>query len=120
MRDTMQRAVPELEDRLRALGIDAEITLDPNPYACLDPAQPIAMCIGLGWSPDYPSADQYLGAFFASDGRSRRPARRHAKELRHWGYDVTEVPSVDGQVERCRRRSGPTRHRAGRGSTNTC
>lgn len=107
MRDTMQRAAPELENRLRDLGIDAEITLDPNPYACVDPEQPIAMCIGLGWSPDYPSADQYLGSFFASDGQlATTRLGATPKELRRWGYDVIEVPSVDGQVERCRKEIG--------------
>jgi peptide/nickel transport system substrate-binding protein len=107
MRDTMRRAVPELQDRLRALGVDAQITLDPSPYACLDPEQKIGMCIGMGWSPDYPSADQYLGSFFASDGQL--PMTRLGatpQELRRWGYDVTEVPSVDAQVERCRQEIG--------------
>ena len=52
MSDTLQPTAPEFEDRLRDLGIDAEITIDPDPYACLDPLQPIAMCIGMGWSPD--------------------------------------------------------------------
>ena len=65
------------------------------------------MCIGLGWSPDYPSADQYLGSFFASDGQlAATRLGATPKELRRWGYDVTEVPSVDGQVERCRQEIG--------------
>ena len=107
MRDTMQRALPELKDRLRTLGIEAEITIDANPYACLDPEERIGMCIGLGWAPDYPSADNYLGAFFASDGQL--PTTRMGatpKQLRGWGYDLTEVPTVDGQVERCRQEIG--------------
>ena len=103
MRDSMRPAAQGLEDRLRALGIDAEITLDSNPYTCLDPAQHVAMCIGMGWSPDYPSADQYVGSFFASDGQlAMTRLGATPKELRGWGYDVTEVPSVDAQVERCR------------------
>jgi peptide/nickel transport system substrate-binding protein len=107
MRDTMRRAVPELEDRLRALGIDAQITLDPSPYACVDPEQQVAMCIGMGWGPDYPSADQYLGAFFASDGQlATTRLGATPQELRRWGYEVTDVPSVDGQVERCRQEIG--------------
>jgi hypothetical protein len=65
------------------------------------------MCIGLGWSPDYPSADQYMGSFFASDGQvAATRLGASPPELRRWGYDVTEVPSVDGQVERCRKEIG--------------
>jgi ABC-type transport system substrate-binding protein len=107
MRDTLQRAAPELEDRLRALGLEAEIMLDPNPYRCLNPEEQVAMCIGMGWSPDYPSADQYLGTFFASEGQLAATRLGAApQDLRRWGYDVAEVPSIDGQVERCRREIG--------------
>ncbi len=107
IRDTLQRTAPELEDRLRTLGLDVEITVDPNPYRCLDPEAELGMCIGLGWSPDYPSADQYIGSFFASDGQlAATRMGASPQELRRWGYDVTEVPSVDGQVERCRQEIG--------------
>jgi peptide/nickel transport system substrate-binding protein len=107
LRDTLQRALPELKDRLRALGIDAEITVDANPFVCVDPVQPIGMCIGLGWAPDYPSADNYIGAFFASDGQlAATRLGATPKQLRGWGYDVTDVPTVDGQVERCRQEIG--------------
>jgi peptide/nickel transport system substrate-binding protein len=107
IRDTLQRTAPELADRLRTLGLDVDITVDPNPYQCLDPEAEIGMCIGLGWAPDYPSADQYLGSFFASDGQiAATRLGASPQELRRWGYDVTEVPSVDGQVERCRREIG--------------
>lgn len=107
IRDSMRRAVPELEDRLRALGLQAKITLDPAPYGCLYPEQHVAMCIGLGWSPDYPSADQYLGAFFASDGQlASTRLGATPQDLRRWGYQVTDVPSVDGQVVRCRQEIG--------------
>ena len=107
IRDYMRPVVPELQDRLRTLGIDVDIQLDPNPYACLDPTAEVAMCVGMGWSPDYPSADQYLGAFFASDG-ALATTRLGAtpQDLRRWGYDVTAVPSVDAQIERCRREIG--------------
>ena len=107
MRDTLERTAPEFEDRLRELGIDAQISIEPNPFGCVDPQQPIAMCIGLGWGPDYPSADQYLGSFFASDGQlAATRLGATPKDLRRWGYDVTEVPSVDGQIDRCRREIG--------------
>ena len=107
LRDTMRPAVSELRDRLRDLGIDAEIAVDPDPYQCLDPERLIGMCIGMGWSPDYPSADQYIGSFFASDGQlAMTKLGASPQELRRWGYDVTDVPSVDGQVERCRQEIG--------------
>jgi peptide/nickel transport system substrate-binding protein len=107
MRDYMRPAVPGLQERLRMLGIDADIILDPSPYTCIDPTSDVAMCIGLGWSPDYPSADQYLGAFFASDGQlAATRLGATPQDLRGWGYDITDVPSVDAQIERCRSEIG--------------
>jgi peptide/nickel transport system substrate-binding protein len=107
IRDTLRSVVPAFEDRLRALGIVADVTLSPSPYDCVDYEQHVAMCIGMAWSPDYPSADQYLGAFFASDGQlATTTLGATPKRLRSWGYDVTKVPSVDDQVERCRKEIG--------------
>ena len=65
------------------------------------------MCIGMGWQPDFPSAAQYLGAFFASDGAlSMTRLGATPSELREWGYDVTHVPSLDDQIERCEQELG--------------
>ncbi len=104
--EAMAAAIPGLERSLRRLGIDADVSAG-NPYDCLDPEAHVAMCIGLGWSPDFPSAENYLGAFFASDGAI--PATKlgaSPADLRRWGYDVTRVPSVDTQVDRCEREIG--------------
>ena len=122
IRDTLQRAAPELEDRLRTLGLEVDITADPNPYRCLDPEAELGMCIGLGWSPDYPSADQYIGSFFASDGQlAATRMGASPQELRRWGYDVTEpCRRSTARSSAAGRRSARTRHRAGRGSTSTC
>ena len=117
MRDTMRRAVPEFRARLRDLGIDAEITIDPNPHQCLDPEQRIGMCIGMGWSLDYPSADQYIGAFFASDGQLAATRLGAApKEPAVGGTTSPRYRPSTGKSSAAVRRSEPTRHRAGRGS----
>ena len=107
LRNEMEPGLAEFRRALLDLGIEPEIELSRFPYDCLDPQAPVAMCIGLGWQPDFPSAAQYLGAFFASDGPL--PATRLGatpSELRRWGYDVTRVQSLDDQIERCEQELG--------------
>ena len=110
MRAAMEPGVPAFRKALLELGIDAEIELPPEPpgpYDCLAPEAPVAMCVGTGWSPDFSSAAQYLGAFFSSDGAL--PMTRLGatpSELRRWGYEVTRVPSLDDQIERCEQELG--------------
>ncbi|MET0801327.1 MAG: ABC transporter substrate-binding protein [Actinomycetota bacterium] len=107
MLDSMRPGLPKFRETLVDLGITPEIRLTEAPYDCLDPEAKIGMCIGMGWFPDFPSAAQYLGAFFGSDGAL--PTTRLGatpSELRRWGYEVTEVPSVDDEIERCERELG--------------
>lgn len=108
VRAEMEPAMAAFRRALLDLGITAKIEPSVSPYDCVDlPEAPLAMCIGLGWSPDFPSAAQYLGAFFASDGAlptSRLGAA--PAELRRWGYEVTQVPSLDEEIERCERELG--------------
>lgn len=107
LRDEMEPGLAPLRRALLDLGIEPEVELSASPYACLDPEAPVAMCIGMGWQPDFPSAAQYLGAFFASDG-ALATTRLGAtpSELRRWSYDVTRVPSLDDQIERCEQELG--------------
>ena len=106
-RDEMEPGLSEFRRALLRLGIQPEIELSGSPYDCLDPEARVAMCIGMGWQPDFPSAAQYLGAFFATDGAlSMTRLGASSSELREWGYDVTHVPSLDDQIERCEHELG--------------
>jgi peptide/nickel transport system substrate-binding protein len=107
MLDSMRPGVPAFRETLVDLGITPEIRLAEAPYDCLEPEVKIGMCVGMGWFPDFPSAAQYLGSFFASDGEL--PTTRLGAtpaELRRWGYEVTHVPSLDEEIDRCERELG--------------
>lgn len=104
-------AVGEIRHALAAVGIDADITVDEEAgaWVCADPEAHVAMCVGGGWSPDFPSAANYIGAFFRSDGggAATRTGASSA-DLSAWGYDVTRVPTVDDRVDRCAQEVGAT------------
>jgi peptide/nickel transport system substrate-binding protein len=107
VRAAMEPGVDALGDALRHLGITPDFELVDEPYDCLDPEAPQAMCIGMGWLPDFPSGSQYMGELFASDGAL--PMTRLGAtpaELKRWGYDVRQVPSLDERIERCERELG--------------
>lgn len=107
VRAAMKPGLDAFGDALRDLGIRPDFRLEDEPYDCLDPQAPAAMCIGMGWRPDFPSGSQYVGELFASDGAL--PMTRlgaTGAELRRWGYDVTQVPSLDRRIERCERELG--------------
>ena len=107
IRELMEPGIDEFRQALLDIGITPRFQLNESPYDCLDPERKIGMCVGMGWSPDFPSAAQYLGAFFARD--AALPATRLGStpaELRRWGYDVTEVPSLDARIDRCEHELG--------------
>jgi len=107
LRDAMEPGLAEFRRALVDLGIEPRIELSSSPYDCMDSRAPVAMCIGMGWSPDFPSAAQYLGAFFASDGALATTRLGETQsDLREWGYDVTRVQSLDDQIERCEQELG--------------
>jgi hypothetical protein len=107
VRDVMEPGLDAFGDALRDLGIQPRFIVDPNPYGCLDPEAELAMCVGLGWGPDYPSPAQFVGSFFRSDGElAMTRLGASPAELRRWGYDVVQVPSVDDQIARCSRELG--------------
>jgi len=107
IRDSMEPGVPALRAALLDLGITARFRLSEWPYDCLDPESKAAMCIGMGWAPDFPSGSQFIGAFFAREGPAAATRLGSTPaELRRWGYDVTHVPSLDREIERCEREIG--------------
>jgi ABC-type transport system substrate-binding protein len=106
VREEMRPGIPAFRRALHALGIVPQIRIG-DPYVCVDPEAHVGMCVGLGWAPDFPSASQYLGAFFSSDAifNSTRLGSTPA-QLHRWGYPVTRVPEVDTQIDRCERELG--------------
>ena len=101
-------AIPIVRRAFEALGMSVDVQLG-NTFSCTDPRVHIGFCVGHGWVAEFPSAEGFLAAFFASDGTY--PATRlgaRPEQLRRWGYGVSSVPSVDAAVARCAQEVGST------------
>ena len=60
------------------------------------------MCIGLGWTADFPDGVNFLREMYDSRGSINwTHLGASTSQLRRWGYDARSVPSVDGDVDRC-------------------
>lgn len=99
-------------ENLSELGIELDIKVlgSAAMFAkCNDLAERIAICLSLGWSQDYPDpytfgpplfGGQEFGALYP--GCCNFSALGAASEqLEQWGYEVTSVPSVDGELTEC-------------------
>jgi peptide/nickel transport system substrate-binding protein len=73
---------------------------------CNDANSHHALCAGPGWGKDYADGITFAEPLFASAGLWESCCNysllgASADQLKEWGYDVTEVPSVDEKVEEC-------------------
>ena len=98
-----------VREDLAAIGIalDLDVVSFSDFFAIFgDPTQHFAMYIPLGWSKDALSpASFFLGQFYsplslAGQGNGSLVGAT-AEQLEQWGYDVTDVPNVDAQIEAC-------------------
>jgi peptide/nickel transport system substrate-binding protein len=73
---------------------------------CLDANSHHALCAAPGWGKDYADGITFGEPLFASAGLWESCCNYSlvgatSEQLSGWGYDVTEVPSVDEKVEEC-------------------
>jgi peptide/nickel transport system substrate-binding protein len=73
---------------------------------CNDPNSHHAMCAGPGWGKDFADGVTFGEPLFHSNGLWESCCNysllgASPDQLGEWGYDVTEIPSVDGKVEEC-------------------
>jgi peptide/nickel transport system substrate-binding protein len=73
---------------------------------CNDANSKHALCAGPGWGKDYADGVTFGEPLFGSAGLWESCCNyslvgASAEQLSGWGYDVTEVPSVDEKVEEC-------------------
>jgi len=73
---------------------------------CNDANSHHALCAGPGWGKDYADGITFGEPLFASAGLWESCCNysllgASADQLTEWGYDVTEVPSVDQEVQEC-------------------
>ncbi len=87
---------------LAEIGIKL-VPTDADPFL---PQTHVAALVGIGWAVDYPNAANFrplLGQEGISDefvlNQSLMGAT--AEQLASWGYEVTEVPSVEGKLDSC-------------------
>ncbi len=74
---------------------------------CEHPAEHVAMCLALGWGADYADATTFAEPLFGSGSIAPESCCNTSlvgmpEELaEEYGYDVTDVPSVDDKIEEC-------------------
>jgi hypothetical protein len=74
---------------------------------CLDPGAHTAVCLGPGWFKDFPDATTFAGPLFGSEGLGPDACCNYSllgaspEHLAKYDYEVTEVPSVDADIEEC-------------------
>jgi peptide/nickel transport system substrate-binding protein len=92
-------------------GIGIELRVEPMTYAELagplfDETQRVPLSLGPGLGSDYLNPSTFIAPLFSSDailGTGFNPTLVGASpaQLDEWGYDGTEVPSVDDRIARC-------------------
>jgi peptide/nickel transport system substrate-binding protein len=98
-----------LQQNLEPLGLTLDVKqLERGTMynQCNDANSHHAICAGPGWGKDYADGITYGEPLFSSAGLWESCCNyslvgASAEQLRGWGYDATEVPSVDEKVEEC-------------------
>ena len=81
------------------------ITFVPTERDPFDPREHVAALVGIGWAVDLPTATNFAallrGGPSAGGESNLSLFGALPEELRAWGYDVTDVPSIDSRVKAC-------------------
>ena len=102
--------VPLLQDAWGQLGIEMDVkNLERTTMydKCLDPGAHTAICLGPGWFKDFPDATTFAGPLFGSEGLGPDACCNYSllgadsEFLKKYDYEITEVPSVDADIEKC-------------------
>lgn len=87
---------------LRQIGIE----LEPTELDVFDPRNRVASAVAIGWGADVPHAANFA---FLFQGPGRDPSGltnlsllgAAPDQLADWGYQITDVPALDGRVDPC-------------------
>ena len=99
-----------IQDNLEPLGIELDVKQFERTTMydkCLDPSAQTAICLGPAWGKDYPDASTFADPLFGKAGLGPDACCNYslvgadAEYLKKYGYDVTEVPSVQDQIDEC-------------------
>jgi ABC-type transport system substrate-binding protein len=103
---TSDPAIEIIEANLGELGIRLEWVEEPSMF---DPAGRIGLMAVLGWSAEYPSANDFVPLMTdpgSPDAIDLSLIGATPEQLEDWGYSVTDVPSLDDKIAACEFRSG--------------
>ena len=98
-----------LKQFLEPIGLtleDKQLELSTMFAKCNDAYEHVALCAGGHWGKDYPDGITFGEPLSTSAGLWESCCNYSllgatSDQLIEWGYDVTEVPSVDEEVEEC-------------------
>ncbi|HEX7172346.1 MAG TPA: ABC transporter substrate-binding protein [Candidatus Limnocylindria bacterium] len=102
---TTDSAVEILAANLAEIGIEVSWVDEPVMW---DPTAHVALMAILGWTADYPSANDFAGLLTepAPDALNLSLVGATSDQLASWGYDEADVPSVDDKIASCQSRGG--------------
>ncbi|MEX0832355.1 MAG: ABC transporter substrate-binding protein [Actinomycetota bacterium] len=113
--DPVPKRMSVIEDNLEPLGLNLDIKAFTNAtmYAkCEAPEEQVAICGAPSWAQDYPDASTFAEPLFSNVSTSNYGLVGFTPEqLKKAGYQVTEVPSVQEDIERCAVAAGDERLR---------
>ena len=109
--------VPLLQDDWGQIGIELDVkALERTTMydKCLDPGAHTAICLGPGWFKDFPDATTFAGPLFGTEGLYPSCCNysllgADEELLKKYDYKITEVPSVEDQIEACEPLAGAER-----------
>ena len=112
-----QKRVEIVEDGLSQIGITLDnkaLEIGPMYNKCNDPAEQAGMCTNVGWGKDFPDAITYGPPLFGNVALNPACCNYSvlgatSEQLKKWGYTISEVPSIDAQMDECTAKTGDER-----------
>jgi peptide/nickel transport system substrate-binding protein len=99
-----------ISENLEAIGITLNVrqfergTMYEN---CNDPAAKVPICLAPGWGKDYANGTTFAEPLFGDSALGPESCCNYSlvgaspEQLQEWGYETTEVPSVDDAIAEC-------------------
>ena len=115
-----------IKDNLAEIGIDADLPnyeVDTAFAKCADPKQHVGLCTQLTLGSSTPSGAgiaEVLGSGNIEGCCDLPLFGATPEQLAGWGYETTDLPSVDDKLAECSAALGDEASPAGRRSTTTC
>ena len=97
-------------DNLEPLGLELDVKQFERTTMydkCLDPSAHTAFCLGPGWGKDFPDASTFAEPLFGDGGLGPDACCNYSlvgatpEHLQKYDYEITEVPSVDAEIDEC-------------------